>query len=132
MTRFAKVATASAVLLGFASSGKAAGQSVEESIGQSPNEESQILEQRADHDQMRAEAERATAEAVEAGQQMSGGGFPQGSSAPYIVPSGTNDFAILKVPTYVLPNGVAIQVSGDFSPGEGVTCTSLCPSGFQQ
>jgi hypothetical protein len=136
MTRFAKVATVAIVLLGFAASGNAAAQSLGQSISQSLNKETQILQQQADNDRLGAEAERTTAEAearaMEAGQQMSGAGFPQGSSARYMVAGATNDFAILKVPTYVLPNGVAIQVSGDFSPGEGVTCISLCPTGLAQ
>ena len=132
MTHFAKVATASAVLLGFAASGNAAAQS----IGQALNKKYQILQQQADNDGLRAEADRtraeAEAQAMEAGQQMSGAVSPHGSWTPYTVAGATNDFAILKVPTYVLPNGVAIQVSGDFSPGEGVTCISLCPTGFAQ
>lgn len=127
MTRFAKVATVSIVLLGFAASGNAAAQS----IGQA-----QILQQPADNDRLGAEGERTRAEAktraMEVGQQMSGAGSPHGSSARYMVPGAADDFAIIKVPTYVLPNGVAIQVSGDFSPGEGVTCISLCPTGFAQ
>ena len=95
---------------------------------------SQQLQQQADNDGLGAENERTTADAVDAGQQMSGGGSTGVSSARYIgiLPGGTNDFALLKVPTYVLPNGVAIQVSGGFSPGEGVTCISLCPTGFAQ
>jgi hypothetical protein len=132
MTLFAKVATVSIVLLGFAASGNAAAQSV----GQDPNNKEQILQQQADDDPLRAEAERAStgaeAQAMEAGQQMSGADFAQDSSAHHVVARATNDFAILKAATYVLPNGVAIQVSGDFSPGEGVTCISLCPSGLAQ
>jgi hypothetical protein len=128
MVRFAKVATASAALLCLTAGGSAAAQS----SAPPPNEDSQASQEQADNDRPGAEDGRTATEALEAGQQMSGGSFARGSSARYVgtVPHGTNDFAVLKVPTYVLPNGVRIQVSGEFSPGEGVTCRSLCPAGF--
>ena len=137
MTRFANVAALSVVLLGFGASGSASAQSLGETISQSLNKKSQMLRQQVGNDRLSAEeAERTGAEteagAVEAGQQMSGAGSAQASSARYMVAGGTNDFAVLKVPTYVLPSGVAIQVSGGFSPGEGVTCISLCPTGSAQ
>ena len=131
MTRFGKVATVSAVLLGFVASGNAAAQS----LGQVLNAKYQRLHQPGGSDRLAAE-ERSRAEAraraAEAGAQMSGAGSAQGSSARYMVTRAANDFAILKVPTYVLPNGVAIQVSGDYFPGEDVICISLCPTPFAQ
>ena len=130
MTRFAKTASLSAVLLGFAASGNAVAQSTD----QVRDEEDQISQQQTDSDRLGAEDERTRAEAeagaVEAGRQMSGATSSRGSWARYMVAGPTDDFAILKVPKYLLPNGVTIQVSGVFSPAEGVTCTSLCPTGL--
>jgi len=128
MARFRKIATMSAILLGFAASGNAAAQSV----GQAAPKEDKLLHGSAGQGASQAGSERISAEAqaraAEAAAQLSGAGPTSSSpSATYRLAAAGDDFAIIKVPTYVLPNGVAIQVSGDFLPGEDVTCISLCP-----
>jgi hypothetical protein len=42
------------------------------------------------------------------------------------IPSNVDDFAGTNVPKYLLPNGVEMQFSGEFRPGERVTCISHC------
>jgi hypothetical protein len=132
MTLFRTLATVSVILLGLAASANAAAQS----LGQAVNKKYQTLHESAGNARLGAEAERSRAEAraqaAEAGRQMSGVGSKPGSTGTYVVAVATDDFAVVKVPTYVLPNGVSIQVSGEFFPGEGVTCISLCPTPFAQ
>lgn len=38
----------------------------------------------------------------------------------------SDDFALMKVPTYRLQNGVTLQVSGGFRPGDTARCVSDC------
>jgi hypothetical protein len=117
MTRFAQIAAVSMILLGLAANENAAAQSV----GEATDGENRISQQADDNLATDDESARA-----EVGRQMSGAASSHGSWARYKVAGATNDFAILKVPTFRLPNGVAIQASGNFSPGKGVTCVSLC------
>ena len=42
------------------------------------------------------------------------------------IPAHSDDFALMKVPTYRLQNGVTLQVSGGFRPGDTVRCVSDC------
>jgi hypothetical protein len=117
MTRFAQIAAVSMILLGLATNENAAAQSVREAT----DGENRISRQSDDYLATDDESAR-----VEAGRQMSGAVSSPGSWARYKVAGASNDFAILKVPTFRLPNGVAIQASGNFSPAGGVTCVSLC------
>jgi hypothetical protein len=132
MTLRAKVATFSIVLLGFAVAETASAQTIGQAITNALNKKSKMLQRQADDQRLKATADRMK-ESVESKpaktRKASHGVFPQASPGRYYTAGETNDFAFLKVPTYVLPNGLGLQFSGEFSPSEGVTCSAHCPPG---
>ena len=127
MANRAKLAVFAMVFFGFNASTTRA-----QSLNDYLNKKYQIQQQRADTDRMRAETEakRAAADAERANSVAGAQGYA--SSGPYVGQhfhiSGrtTNDFALVAVPIYLLPNGVKLQVSGVFRPDEGVRCISYC------
>ena len=126
MTLRTKVAAFSVALLGIAAAGPASAQTVGQAITNSLNNNSRVIRQQTDTALPKAKAEPTEAKA---GQTLRAR-FTGASSGRYSVGKDSNDFALLGVPTYRLPSGVSMQFSGEFSPSEGVTCTSNCPVVF--
>lgn len=118
----------SALLLSFAISNAGAAQTSNDYL----NKKYQIQQQQADNDRIKAEEERLRAEIeakrveAQARQLSSGSSASNTSASGYTVPHDTDDFAVMKVPKYLLPNGVTLQASGEFHPSVGARCTSDC------
>ncbi|MEN3972135.1 hypothetical protein WJS89_05585 [Sphingomicrobium sp. XHP0235] len=93
----------------------------------------QLLERKYDILEKEAEANRLRAEAEARRAPQSANRVPPVAarmvSSPEIrhtVGQGSNDFANFNAPTYQLPNGVVLEVSGDLLPGADVVCLSNC------